>query len=124
MELGDLEHAEQDLLRAFDQDEGSAETNLELGALLSKKALWHQALPYIKRSIELGGDQVRAHILLAEALNCTDDLSGALRAYERALELQPKEPAALRGLGIIYDRLGRTREAVRMYQRSRAIDRS
>ena len=122
--VGDHDHAERDLRNALDVDERHAETHLELGALLSKKALWRHALPHIREAIELGGDQARAHVLLGEALNCTDDLAGALKAYERALELQPNDPAVLRGLGIIYDRLGRTKEAVRMYQKSRAVGHS
>jgi tetratricopeptide (TPR) repeat protein len=122
--MKDYDRAERDLHAALKLNDAHAETHLELGTLLSKKALWRQALPHLRRSIELGADQARAHVLLGEALNCTDDLNGALKAYERALELQPNDPATLRGLGIIYDRLGRASDAVQMYHRSRAVDRS
>jgi Flp pilus assembly protein TadD len=48
-----------------------------------------------------------------------DDLAGAQGAYERAVELEPRNPKPLYGLGIVLDRLRRPDEATGMYRRSR-----
>jgi Flp pilus assembly protein TadD len=58
---------------------------------------------------------------LGEALNHVDDLDGALQAFHRSTELRPTNPRALRGLGIVYDRLNRPAEAAQMYRRSREL---
>jgi Flp pilus assembly protein TadD len=56
-------------------------------------------------------------------LNHVDDLEGALTSYRRAAELQPDNPRALYGLGIIYDRLARPDDAAYMYRRAREVGR-
>jgi Flp pilus assembly protein TadD len=76
-------------------------------------------VPHFRRSIELGGKEVGTYVCLGEALNCTDDLIGALSAFERAVDIDPDNERALRGLGVVYDRLGRSEQAVEMYRRSR-----
>jgi len=50
-----------------------------------------------------------------------DELDGALAAYERAVELEPRNTRALYGLGIVLDRLNRPDEATQMYRRSREV---
>jgi Flp pilus assembly protein TadD len=52
-------------------------------------------------------------------LNRLDHLKDAFTAYERAVELEPRNPRALYGLGIVLDRLKRPEEATQMYRRSR-----
>ena len=56
---------------------------------------------------------------LGECLNHLDDLSGAREAYEHAVELEPRNPRCLYGLGIVLDRLNRPEDATHMYRRSR-----
>ena len=58
---------------------------------------------------------------LGDALNHVDDLTGALAALERAVELQPTNPKALYGIGKVLDRLNRPDEATVMYRRSREV---
>jgi len=48
-----------------------------------------------------------------------DELEGSLAAYERSVELEPRNARALYGLGIVLDRLNRPDDATRMYRRSR-----
>jgi Flp pilus assembly protein TadD len=119
MSMGDSGAAERFLRRAVELGCASAEAELNLGVLLSRKALWRAAVPHFRRSIELEGEHPTAYLCLGEALNCTDDLSGALSAFEKAQDLDPNNQRALRGLGVVYDRLGRSEEAVEMYHRSR-----
>jgi Flp pilus assembly protein TadD len=56
---------------------------------------------------------------LGESLNRLDQLGEARAAYERAVELEPRNPRALYGLGIVLDRLKRPEDATHMYRRSR-----
>jgi Flp pilus assembly protein TadD len=104
------------------EDSGThADTELEVGISLSRKGLWREAVPHLRRSIELEGDLVTAYTYLGEALNCTDDLPGALAAFETVRDLDPHNARALRGLGVVYDRLGRPDKAVELYRRSRGV---
>jgi Flp pilus assembly protein TadD len=99
----------------------SAEAEFGLGVILSRKGLWRDAVPHLRCAIELGGENADAYLHLGEALNCTDDLSGALSAFERARDLDPVNERALRGLGVVYDRIGRAEKAVEMYHLSRRV---
>jgi len=119
LSMGNLDAAERFLRRAVELGCASAKAELNLGVLLTRKALWRDAVPHFRRSIELERNQPTAYICLGEALNCTDDLSGALSAFEKAQDIDPDNQRALRGLGVVYDRLGRPEEAVEMYHRSR-----
>jgi Flp pilus assembly protein TadD len=71
--------------------------------------------------VELDAGRASAYLHLGEALNHTDDLSGSLQAFQRAAELRPNNPRALRGLGIVLDRLRRPGEAAEMYRRAREL---
>ncbi len=106
---------------AADSGDCNAQSELDTGVRLSRKGLWRYALPHLRRSIELAGDRAAAYLYLGEALNSVDDLSGALSALSRAHELDPDSERVLRGLGVVYDRLGRPKEAVKMYHRSRDV---
>ena len=90
-----------------------------LGLVLSRKGLWHEAVPRLRRASEVDPGRAAAWYYLGEALNHLDDLSGALAAYERAVELEPRNAKALYRLGIVLDRLNRPDEATPMYRRSR-----
>jgi Flp pilus assembly protein TadD len=87
----------------------------------SRKGLWRDAIPHLRRAIELDSSQASAYCYLGEALNQVDDLGGALQAYQRSSELRPNYAQALRGLGIIFDRMNRPDEAAQMYRRSREL---
>jgi len=90
-----------------------------LGVLLSRRGLWTDALPPLRRATEIDPGRTSAWYYLGEALNHVDDLAGAQAAYERAVELEPRNARALHRLGIVLDRLNRPDEATRMYRRSR-----
>jgi Flp pilus assembly protein TadD len=87
--------------------------------LLSRRGLWIEAVPYIRRAVELGPGHAGAWYQLGESLNHLDHLAEARAAYERAVELEPQHSRALYGLGIVLDRLKRPDDATRMYRRSR-----
>ena len=64
-----------------------------------------------------------AHYQLGEALNAVDRLQEALEAYQEAARLQPDHLRALKGIGVVLDRLGRPNEATAAYQRAREAQR-
>src|SRR5437773_4853108 len=90
-----------------------------LGVVLSRRGLWSEAVPQLRRATEVDPGRAAAWFYLGEALNHVDDLEGARAAYERAVELEPRNTRALYGLGIVLDRLNRPDDATRMYRRSR-----
>ncbi len=90
---------------------------------MTRKGLWSEAVSQLRRVVEIDPSRGAAYFYLGEALNKTDDLYGAMAAYQRAAELMPEHSRALYGLGIVYDRLGRPDDAARMYRRSREIGR-
>ena len=63
------------------------------------------------------------HYHLGEAYNQTDQLKQALTSYETAVKLQPNNWRALKGVGIVLDKMGRPAEATAAYQRAREAQR-
>jgi len=102
----------------------AAEVQLQTGMLLCRRAKYRDAIDPLKRGIALGADNATAHYFMGEALNQTDDLKGALAAYQRAAELEPDHWRALKCVGIVLDRLGRSTEAAEFYRRSREAQRA
>src|SRR5947208_1100195 len=105
--------------RALRVDPIHGEALRGLGVVLSRRGLWSEAVPHLRRATEVDPGRAAAWFYLGEALNHVDDLEGARAAYERAVELEPRNTRALYGLGIVLDRLNRPDDATRMYRRSR-----
>lgn len=111
--------AQLDYERALRVDSAHGEALTGLGVLLSRRGLWTEALPPLRRATEVEPGRAAAWYYLGEALNHVDDLTAAQAAYERAVELEPRNARALHRLGIVLDRLNRPDDATRMYRRSR-----
>jgi tetratricopeptide (TPR) repeat protein len=60
-----------------------------------------------------------AHYYLGEAYNAIDNLPAALAAYETSVTYQPDNMRALKGIGIVLDRMGKPAEAAAAYRRAR-----
>ena len=115
--------AEADLRRATKLDADNAEVLFNFGMLFCKKARWREAIEPLRRAVELEAGHAAGHYYLAEAYNQTDQLKLALSAYEDAVKLQPNNWRALKGVGIVLDKLGRPAEATAAYQRAREAQR-
>lgn len=100
------------------------EVLLQSGILSCRRGRWREAAEPLQRAAQLAPESAITHYFVGEALNHTDKLPGALAAYERAAELEPDHWRALKGVGIILDRLGRSTEAAVFYRRARDAQRA
>ena len=113
------DQAELDLRRAARVNDRNSEVQVQLGMLFSKRARWREAVEPLLAAVAADPLRGDAHYYLGEAYNHIDDLPAALAAYEAASTLQPGNMRALKGLGIVLDRLGRPAEAAAAYRRAR-----
>ena len=123
MAMQRYDQAELDLRRASKLDADSADVLFHLGMLLCKKARWREAIEPLQRVVELEPSKPQGHYYLGEAYNQTDQLNLALASYEETAKLQPTNYRALKGVGIVLDKLRRPAEAAAAYQRARDAQR-
>jgi Flp pilus assembly protein TadD len=117
--MGRYSAARADLERALVLDPASVTVRTALGIVLLRKGLWASAVPHLRIVVEAESWSPTAWFYLGEALNHVDDLDGALAAFCRAAELDPRHAKALYGQGVVLDRLRRPDDAARLYRRSR-----
>lgn len=111
--------ADADLQRAVQLRGEDAEVQVQIGILACRRARWRDAVAPLERGAEQRPDDAAAHFYLGEALNHSDLLQRALRAYERATTLDPSNWRAYKGVGIALDRLGRPEDAAAAYRQMR-----
>jgi Flp pilus assembly protein TadD len=119
--MGRYAAARADLEHALVLEPGNVTVQVALGIVLLRKGLWGQAVPHLRRVVEVESWSPTAWFYLGEALNHVDDLNGALDAFARAAELDPHHAKALYGQGVVLDRLRRPSDATRLYRRSREV---
>ena len=120
---GRYELAEADLRGAIRAEDRNPAVHIQLGILFCKRARWRDAVEHLRAAVERDPQLVAAHYYLGEAYNSIDDLPAALSAYEHAAQLEPTHLRALKGIGVVLDRLGRPADAAVAYQRARDIQR-
>ena len=99
----------------------AAELAIQTGVLACRRARWRDALGPLRTGTSADPTSVTGRYFLGEALNQTDDLRGALEAYEAALAIDPSHWRALKGMGKVLDRLGRSTEAAAYHRRAREV---
>ena len=115
--------AEHDLAAAITLAPTDDNARLAHGLLLMRRGRWADAVPELRLVLANDGKHASTWFHLGEALNHVDDLTGALAAYGRAVEIDPQHGKALFGLGVVYDRLRRPGEATVAYRRAREVSR-
>lgn len=116
--------AEKALKQAAKMRSDSTEVPLQQGILACRRGRWREAVEPLKRAVALAPDNAMAHYFYGEVLNHTDNLQAALAAYERAAQIEPDHWRALKGVGVVLDRLGRPDEAAVQYRLSREAQRA
>lgn len=117
--MGRYSAARADLERALLLDPANLAVRTALGIVLLRKGLWADAVPHLREVVAEESWSPTAWFYLGEALNHIDDLDGALAAFVRAAELDPRHTKALHAQGMVLDRLHRPEEAALLYRRSR-----
>jgi tetratricopeptide (TPR) repeat protein len=117
--MGRYSAARADLERALLLDPANLAVRTALGIVLLRKGLWGNAVPHLREVVAEESWSPTAWFYLGEALNHIDDLDGALAAFVRAAELDPRHAKALHAQGMVLDRLHRPEEAALLYRRSR-----
>ena len=120
---GRYDQAEEDLRRAARINDRNADVHVQLGMLFSKRARWREAIEPLLVAIGIDAGRADAHYHLGEAYNHIDNLPAALASYEAASSMEPMNMRALKGIGIVLDRLGRPVEAAAAYRRAREAQR-
>jgi Flp pilus assembly protein TadD len=95
----------------------------ERGMQLCRKARWKDAIEPLRRATELAPTEGLAFYYLGDAYNHTDQLPAALSAFETAAQLLTDNWRALKGVGIVLDRMRRPQEAAAAYQKARDAQR-
>lgn len=99
-QLDSTQQAERAFAKSIETDSTSATAAVayrQLGfyALLAKR--YSEAIRYLERSIELNESDVQSWVWLAQGYQNAGNRSKALDGYERALQLDPRQPDALKG---------------------------
>jgi Flp pilus assembly protein TadD len=89
------------------------------GIHLCRTARWRAAIEPLQRATQVDPTNAAAFYHLGDACNHADALAHALEAFEAAVRLQPDHWRALKGIGIVLDRMRRPQEAAAAYQRAR-----
>lgn len=101
------------------QRAAEAESLTAQGIQLCRTARWRTAIDPLRRATELDPANAAAFYYLGDACNHADELAHALEAFEAASRLEPEHWRALKGIGIVLDRMRRPQEAAAAYQRAR-----
>ncbi len=80
------------------------------------------ALMTLDRSLELDPRFGQSYLLRGDALAASGDAEGALAAYQQAAEIAPDDLNIQSAIGVLSARLGRTDEAVAVFERITAAD--
>lgn len=116
MDAGRYDLAEPVLRKIIAADEEFFLAHGDLGRCLLQQNRPREAVPHLKRSVELdpGADRVRAQ--LGAALFLAGDAGAAIEALETALETSPDLFEARYNLGLALEQVGRTKDALEQFE--------
>jgi tetratricopeptide (TPR) repeat protein len=105
------EAAEQALRRSAVLDPTAPETQLTMAVALAMQKRRAEAIPHLRRAIELKPDYASAYEILGECLQEEGDLPGAIDAFRTLLKCRPADEAARLRLAELLAAHGQREEA-------------
>ncbi len=111
--------AEAELRRAAKLRPDDVDVLLQQGILACRRAKWRDAVEPLEKVVKIDAGSAAAYFYLGEAKNKLDRLDDALASFQHAVDLEPHNFRALKGVGIVLDRLGRPADAAEFYRRAR-----
>ncbi|HEY6350899.1 MAG TPA: protein kinase [Candidatus Angelobacter sp.] len=116
--LDDLDRAIALLQKAIDKDANFALAYANLASAYARKfrqtndVQWlNKAKPMCQRALSLNENLAPAHVALGRIQEATGDREGAIREFEKALQLDPTDDATMTALSRAYDSAGRFLQA-------------
>lgn len=116
------------LLPLYEQAPTNPDVALNLGGAYILMAKWRKAEQVLGKAAQLHADNAMIWANLAAAHLGRLELSGpqqqerAIRAYKRALEIDPKAPNVHYHLGLIYKERGQLAEAIEWFRGALAVN--
>ena len=114
---GRYEEAQAHLQRAIQFSPQEVFLLQRMALLLKKRKKYGEALEYAQRCVALAPDNVTHHLLVAEISGLMEDEETAIRAYERALDLDPRKKRARLVLTTLLIKKNRYTEALEQLDR-------
>ncbi len=109
-------------IRAVELDETSCEAHTSLASSKDNDWDWTNAEKEYRRAIELNANYATAHHWYSVLLTKLGRFDAALSEANRALELDPLNPAIGQNVGDVYTFMGHNSEAIEQYRKTIGID--
>ncbi len=121
---GHYGRAAQVLRDAISNSPSDPELHARYGEVLLRMGFSDRALQQYKKAVELAPDVAEFHTGMGYSLlnSHIDRAKDSIRAFKRALEIEPEDVNALEGLGIVYVSINRTDLAMEIYNRLKELD--
>jgi len=102
-------------------DESTGSDSREEGLRLLKSGEVDKAIDVLNRVLEADSDDAKAHMYIAIAYNQKNDKLHSIHHFEESLNLE-ETPKGYYNLGLVYESVHRTNEAVRQYKMALELD--
>jgi tetratricopeptide (TPR) repeat protein len=116
LERGKLTEAEKELTSLLNQNQEDTKTIYNFGLLYFRKKEFQKTIEYAQKLSNLDPDSPKAYLLMGRSFEAQNNLDEAIKAYSRALLIDPVDPPTLYSLARAKDLTGQKKEAINYYQ--------
>ena len=117
-QYGQLQKAEEILLKLLQTDKKNAEALYYLGLIAYRKSKHHDAINYFRRAATIDPGQGTTYLALGDACRSAGHIDQAIEAYHSAIRFDPGLAEAHNNLGDLYFQQNRLDEAVACFRRA------
>ena len=122
MQMDSLDIAIESYLKAISMDSSLVEAYADMGIGLSNKQRYDEAIPHLKKAVELSPTNISIIKALASSQWMAGDTDGAVISAEAALEVNPDDPKVLSLVGGIFTDIKNYDKAVEHLERAVEMD--